>query len=185
LRFYNQSLRNVERERKTGIESIDRGLVAELRAIRDAAETARREKAARERDETLIKVAGIRADARGGGGGANTIKPAQYAGLVQREFNKINDNRKEVRAAEKLAVENKQLTPDGKPDPKAVREILRAQARSLVDTDLAARGVAVLEEKPSAGKGTPEPNKGGASPPRKDQIVGGLTSSGGLNLSGK
>ena len=164
-RLYTQAGRDLTRREKEDIRANIDSFVARKRAEQAAAETARKEEADRKRYEAAIKAAQIRADARGGGGGANTIKSAQYASLVQRESAKLFDSRKDVRAAEKLAVENKQVTPDGKPDPKAVREILRAQARSLVDADLAARGVAVLEEKPGAGKGTPEPDKGGASPP--------------------
>jgi len=187
-RLYTQAGRDLTRREKEDIRANIDSFVARKRAEQAAAETARKEEAARKRDETLIKVAGIRADARGGGGGggANTIKPAQYAGLVQREYTKIFERREVVKEAKELAVKNKQVTPDGKPDPTAVQKILRAKARELVDTDLAARGIAIPEEQPdTSGKGTPESSRGGASSPPKDQIVGGLASSGGLSLFGK
>lgn len=183
-RVYAQAERDITNQEKSGIASAVQQSRAELMAEQQAEATRQREAAAELRYRQEIEKERMRGARTGGG--ANTIKPNQYASLVQREYTKSLDNRDRVKEAKELAVKNKQVTPDGKPDPTAVQKILRAKARELVDTDLAARGVAIPEEQPdTSGKGAPEPNRGGASSPPKDQIVGGLDSSAKLTLFGK
>ncbi len=134
LRFYNQSLRNVERERKTGIESIDRGFIAEIRAAQAAAETARKEEADRRRDKTLIEVAGIRANARGGGGGNTDAETRAAEARATRDYNdRVKDTRVVKRATELVTSDAraKGVTLTPAQVDQAVRRYLLEEARAL------------------------------------------------------
>lgn len=175
-RAYAQAERDVTNQEKSGIASAVQQSRAELMAEQQAEATRQREAAAELRYKQEIEKERMRGARTGTG--ANTIKPAQYAGLVQREYTKSLERREVVKEARELAVKNKQVTPDGKPDPTAVQKILRAKARELVDTDLAARGVTVSKEQSGADEGPPEPNKGGASPPPGGKVVGRIGENG-------
>jgi hypothetical protein len=159
-RIYNQGIRDLRGREETELEGIDRVMMARLRDERAAAQIEARERQAEADRVSREKRETERNKARGSG--ADTIKPIQYSTRVQYELNKLRENRDIVKEARELAVKNKQVTPDGKPDPTAVQRILRAKAQAFVDADLAARGIAVPKESPVSDQGGASPPPGGA-----------------------
>lgn len=167
---YQRGIRGIRRATSDRVSALGRDYVGEMQAEARAAETAR--KAADDKRDAEIANRRIEALIARSSGGRNSITPAQYAGLVQRGFLKLSEDSKIRRAAEAEAKAAGKVTADGKPDPVAVRSILRNMAQGEVDLDLVARGVSVPETQGAGPQTSGKPTASTAPPPGR--VVGAI-----------
>lgn len=137
VRAYTGGLRDLGRREIEELENSFNLTAAEIRAAEQAKAAEARERAYDARTAAMLS--------RGSGSGVAAIKPGQYVALVQREADKLFDDRKSRASAEDEAKAAGRVNANGKVDPDAVKAILRARARATVDLDLASRGIPIPE----------------------------------------